>query len=52
MDHSPPKTKVMINKCQKNLKIQQSTPSVINTTKIDLTFDVMVIVKTMLPKII
>jgi hypothetical protein len=45
-----PNTKVMINKCQKNCKIQQSTPSAINTTKIDLTFDVEVIVKTMLPE--
>jgi hypothetical protein len=50
MDHSH--LKVMINKCQNIHKIQQSTPSAINTTKIDLTFDVMVIVKTMLPKII
>jgi hypothetical protein len=31
-------------------KIQQSTPSALNTTKIDLTFDVVVIVETMLPK--
>jgi len=41
----------MVNECQKTSKIWLSTPtSAIDTTKIDMVSDVVIVVETMLPK--